>query len=101
MTNLTDEMRDKIDAATFRRLLSHLDNHKEVQNIDLMILAGFCRNCFADWRREAAAEQGIEMTRDEAREGIYGMAYSTWKEKHQTPATPEQMKAFEARGNRP
>lgn len=94
MTEISEEMRDKLDAATFRRLLSHLDNHKEVQNIDLMILADFCRNCLANWRRDAAAEQGIEMTKDEAREDVYGMPYAQWKEKFQTPATPEQMAAF-------
>ncbi len=97
MTDLSDEMRDKLDAATFRRLLSHLDKHKEVQNIDLMILADFCRNCLANWRGEAAAEHGVEMTKDEARTRIYGMPYVEWKEKYQTPATPEQMAAFEDR----
>ena len=97
MPDLTDEMRDKLDAAAFRRLLSHLDSHKEVQNIDLMILADFCRNCLGDWYREAAAAQCIEMSKDEARERIYGMPYGDWKDKHQSPATPEQMAAFEAR----
>ncbi len=97
MTDLSNEMRDKLDAATFRRLLSHLDSHKDVQNIDLMILADFCRNCLANWQRDAAAENGIEMTTDEARARIYGMPYGEWKEKFQKPATPEQMAAFEAR----
>ena len=97
MTDLSEEMRDKLDAATFRRLLSHLDSHKEVQNIDLMILADFCRNCLANWRRDAAAEEGIEMTTDDARARIYGMPYGDWKEKFQTPATPEQMAAYEER----
>lgn len=94
MTDLSEEMRDKLDAATFRRLLVHLDSRKDVQNIDLMILADFCRNCLANWRSDAAAEQGIEMTKDEARTRIYGMPYGEWKEKFQTPATPEQMAAF-------
>lgn len=97
MPDLTDDMRDKLDAAAFRRLLSHLDSHKEVQNIDLMILADFCRNCLGDWYREAAEAQGVEMSKDEARERIYGIPYGEWKEKHQRPATPEQMAAFEAR----
>ena len=97
MPDLTDDMRDKLDAAAFRRLLSHLDSHKEVQNIDLMILADFCRNCLGDWYREAAEAQGVEMSKDEARERIYGMPYAAWKEQHQKPATPEQMAAFEAR----
>ena len=97
MTELSDEMRDKIDAATFRRLISHLDSHKEVQNIDLMILADFCRNCLANWRRDAAAEAGIEISKDDAREHVYGMPYGEWKEKYQTPATPEQMAAYEER----
>jgi len=98
MTGPTEEMRDKLDAATFRRLLSHLDAHKEVQNIDLMILADFCRNCLADWRRDAAADLGVEITKDDARTRIYGMAYAEWKEKYQRPATDEQMAAFETRG---
>ncbi len=88
---------DKLDAAAFRRLLSHLDNRKDVQNIDLMILADFCRNCLGKWYKAAADEQGIEMSPEAARERIYGMPYSEWKEKHQLPATPEQMAAFEAR----
>lgn len=97
MPDLTDDMRDKLDAAAFRRLLSHLDSRKEVQNIDLMILADFCRNCLGDWYREAAEANGIDMSKDEARERIYGMPYGEWKDQHQKPATPEQMAAFEAR----
>jgi hypothetical protein len=97
MTEMTDAMRDKLDAATFRRLLSHLDKNKQVQNIELMMVADFCRNCLGDWYREEAARNGIELTRDEARERVYGMPYAAWKEKHQKPATPEQMAAFEAR----
>ena len=88
---------DKLDAAAFRRLLSHLDNRKDVQNIDLMILADFCRNCLGKWYKAAADEQGIEMNPEAARERVYGMPYSEWKEKHQLPATPEQMAAFESR----
>lgn len=88
---------DKLDAAAFRRLLSHLDNRKDVQNIDLMILADFCRNCLGKWYKSAADDLGVEMSAEEARERVYGMAYSEWKEKHQLPATPEQLAAFEAR----
>ena len=97
MTKLTQNQQDKLDATAFRRLLSHLDNRKDVQNIELMILADFCRNCLGDWYREAAEAEGIEMTKDAARERIYGMPYAEWKAKHQTEATPEQMAAFKAR----
>ncbi len=97
MTNLSQNQQDKLDAAAFRRLLSHLDTHKEVQNIDLMILADFCRNCLSDWYRDAADAEGIEMTKEAARERVYGMPYSQWKAEHQTEATPEQMAAFKAR----
>lgn len=83
------------EAAAFRRLLAHLDQRKDVQNIDLMILAGFCRNCLADWYREAAQQQGVEMDKDAAREHIYGEPFAQWKAKHQPAATPEQLAAFE------
>ena len=87
----------EIQAATLRRLLAHLDSHKEVQNIDLMILADFCRNCLAKWYMAEAGERGVEVDYDAAREAIYGMPYSEWKANHQQPATPEQLAAFEAR----
>lgn len=87
----------KIEAAAFRRLLKHLDDHKEVQNIDLMNLANFCRNCLSKWYKAAAEEQGENIDYDAAREIIYGMPYSEWKEKHQTPATPEQLQAMQER----
>ena len=86
----------ELEAAVFRRLLQHLDEHTDVQNIDLMILAGFCRNCLADWYREAAQARGIDMDRDQARERIYGEPFAQWKAKHQKPATPEQLEAFAA-----
>ena len=86
--------RTELEAATFRRLLAHLDIRKDVQNIDLMILAGFCRNCLADWYREAAQSSGTEMTKEQAREIIYGEAFSDWKAKYQPDATPEQLAAF-------
>ncbi|MBS0590206.1 MAG: DUF1244 domain-containing protein [Proteobacteria bacterium] len=86
----------EFEAASFRRLLRHLNQRRtDVQNIDLMTLAGFCRNCLADWYREAAAEQGVELSRDAARERIYGEPFEQWKARHQTPATAEQLAAFE------
>ncbi len=91
---LTEAQQDKLDAQAFRRLLSHLDNRKDVQNIELMILAGFCRNCFSKWYKAAADDLEIEISDDQARERIYGMPYSEWKENHQLPATEEQMAAF-------
>ena len=86
----------ELEAAAFRRLVSHLLKRTDVQNIDLMIQAGFCRNCLADWYREAAEEKGIELSKGAAREIIYGEPFEDWKKKHQTDATPEQMAAFEA-----
>ncbi|MEM9569879.1 MAG: DUF1244 domain-containing protein [Pseudomonadota bacterium] len=97
MAELSQEQQDRLDAAAFRRLLTHLDNRKDVQNIELMILADFCRNCLGDWYREAAEAEGVEMSKDEARERVYGMPYADWKEKFQGEATPEQMAAFKAR----
>jgi hypothetical protein len=94
------EMSEKsveVEAAAFRRLLAHLNVERtDVQNIDLMILAGFCRNCLADWYREAGAERGLTLSKDEARERVYGEPFSTWKAKYQEEATPEQHAAFEA-----
>lgn len=80
---MDSQLQDKLDAEAFRRLLAHLDANKDVQNIDLMNLAGFCRNCLANWYRDAAAESGIEIDKLAARERVYGMPYSEWKEKHQ------------------
>jgi len=91
---------DKVEAAVFRRLLEHLDKRTDVQNIDLMITADFCRNCLSKWYMTAAEEQGEEVSYDDARELVYGMPYADWKAKHQTPATPEQAAAFEARRGR-
>lgn len=85
----------EIEAAAFRRLIAHLDSRKDVQNIDLMNLAGFCRNCLAKWYSAAASEQGAEVDYEQARETIYGMPYTDWKEQHQTPATAEQKAAFD------
>ncbi|MGN6112279.1 MAG: DUF1244 domain-containing protein [Luteimonas sp.] len=91
-----DAETEHIEAAVFRRLRRHLlEERPDVQNIDLMILAGFCRNCLADWYREAAAGLGIAMDRDEAREAVYGEPFAAWKARHQREATPEQLAAFE------
>lgn len=93
----TDPETIAIEAAAFRRLLQHLMVERpDVQNIDLMILAGFCRNCLSDWYREAAEARGITMTRDEAREAVYGMPFAQWKARHQQDATPAQLAAFAA-----
>lgn len=93
MTNSTVEL----EAAAFRRLLDHLRQHSEVQNIELMITADFCRNCLAKWYRDAAEERGIDINYDQAREIVYGMPYQEWKQHHQTEASPEQLAAYEAR----
>lgn len=95
--DLTPNQRTEIEAAVFRRLLAHLDAHKEVQNIDLMNLAGFCRNCLSKWYVAACEEAGIEMDYEAARERVYGMPYSEWKARYQTEASPEQQKRFEER----
>ena len=81
MTQLSDHT--EIEAAAFRRLLQHLDDHKDVQNIDLMNLAGFCRNCLSKWYREESQKKGIEISDLDARKHVYGMPYSEWKEKYQ------------------
>ncbi len=84
-----------LEAAAFRRLVSHLQKNTDVQNIDLMILADFCRNCLAKWYMAEAVERGIAMDYEQAREIIYGMPYKEWKDKFQTEATPEQLAAFD------
>ena len=90
MTDTTE-----FEAAAFRRLLRHLNvERSDVQNIDLMTLAGFCRNCLSDWYREAAGAAGQPISKDQARERIYGMPFAEWKAKHQKEATPEQLAAF-------
>lgn len=87
----------EIEAAAFRRLLAHLDERKDVQNIDLMNLAGFCRNCLSKWLVTAAEEQGESLSYDQAREQVYGMPYSEWKVAYQKEATQEQLKKFNTR----
>lgn len=89
-----NDVDDPTAAAAFRRLIAHLRHRSDAQNIDLMGLAGFCRNCLADWLAEASDEQGKPLTRDEARETVYGMSYDEWK-KSQPPATEEQLKRME------
>ena len=86
----------EIEAAAFRRLLEHLDERKDVQNIDLMILAGFCRNCLSKWYKAAAEDVGESLDMDQARERVYGMTYDEWKANHQVEATPEQLAALES-----
>jgi uncharacterized protein len=99
MTRMDESARTELEAAAFRRLLEHLRNRADVQNIDLMNLAGFCRNCLSNWYREAAEERGIPVSKDESREMVYGMPYEAWKEQHQAEASPDAHKAFER--NRP
>jgi len=89
--------RTELEAAAFRRLVEHLRQRTDVQNLDLMNLAGFCRNCLSNWYREAAEAKGVPMTKEESREVVYGMPYEEWKSKYQKEATPEQMKKFESR----
>ena len=88
--------RTELEAAAFRRLVAHLRERTDVQNIDLMNLAGFCRNCLSKWYRAAAEDSGLEMSYDQAREIVYGMPYDEWKTRHQTEASAEQVTAFDA-----
>lgn len=90
------DVQTEIEAAAFRRLLQHLDERKDVQNIDLMNLAGFCRNCLSKWYRAEAAERGVEIDDASARERIYGMPYSDWKARYQQPASDEAQARFAA-----
>ena len=92
--SLDTSTRTELEAAAFRRLVEHLRARTDVQNIDMMNLAGFCRNCLSNWMKEAADQKGVSLSRDESRELIYGMPYETWKAQHQTPATPEQQAAM-------
>lgn len=94
---MDDQTRIELEAAAFRRLQQHLmDERTDVQNIDMMNLTGFCRNCLSRWYQEAAAERGIEMSKDEGREAFYGMPFAEWKEKYQTEATAATKAAFDA-----
>jgi hypothetical protein len=100
---MDDQTRTELEAAAFRRMVSHFRERPDVQNIDLMILAGFCRNCLSRWYNEAAAERGLDdIDMSAAREAVYGMPYSEWKAKHQEEASPEKMaiwKEIEAKGH--
>jgi hypothetical protein len=93
---LDDATRTSLESAVFRRLVEHLRAHTEVQNIDLMNLAGFCRNCLSNWMKEAADAKGVAMTKDESREIVYGMPYEEWKAKYQREASADQRAAFDA-----
>ena len=93
---IDDKTRIELEAAVFRRLVEHLRVRTDVQNIDLMNLAGFCRNCLSNWMKDAADAQGVAMTKDDSREAVYGMPYEDWKRLHQAPASPEQLAAMKA-----
>ena len=94
---MNEDIQTQLEAATFRRLLQHLREHTEVQNIELMIHGDFCRNCLAKWYVEAAAERDVAIEYEQAREVVYGMPYPEWKSHYQTEATPEQLAQYEAR----
>jgi hypothetical protein len=96
MSELSLENRIELEAAAFRRLVEHLRSRSDVQNIDLMIIAGFCRNCLAEWQHEAAVERGLDLSKDAARESVYGMRYADWKKRHHKEPTADQLAAFEA-----
>ena len=93
---VSQETQTELEAATFRKLVAHLRERTDVQNIDMMNLAGFCRNCLSNWMQDAAKDKGLAMTKDAARTMIYGMPYDEWRAKHQKEASPEQAKAFAA-----
>src|SRR5215470_13189026 len=91
---IDEKTRTELEAAVFRRLVDHLRERTDVQNIDIMNLAGFCRNCLSNWMKEAADAKGVALTKDESREAVYGMPYEEWKAKHQKEASPAQQAAF-------
>jgi hypothetical protein len=97
MTELSDEQQRDFEAAAFRRLVGHLRERNDVQNIDLMNLAGFCRNCLSNWYREAANAEGVDLTKDQSREIVYGMPYAQWQALNQTEASDAKKAEFEAR----
>ena len=94
MAEIDERTRTELEAAAFRRLVSHLQGRSDAQNIDMMNLAGFCRNCLSNWYKDAAEERGLDLSKEAAREIVYGMPYDEWKAKHQTEATPEQQAAY-------
>jgi hypothetical protein len=91
---IDDKTRIELEAAVFRRLVDHLRTRTDVQNIDLMNMAGFCRNCLSNWMKDAADAQGVAMSKDDSREAVYGMPYEDWKKLHQAPASAEQLAAM-------
>ena len=95
MPSPDDQTRTELEAAAFRRLLEHLRTRTDVQNIELMNLAGFCRNCLSNWYRDAANAAGVELSKDESREIIYGMPYAEWQARHQTEASDAKKAEFE------
>ena len=97
MTELSDEQQRDFEAAAFRRLLAHLRERSDVQNIDLMNLAGFCRNCLSNWYRDAAEAEGVALSKDQSREIVYGMPYAEWQALNQTEASDAKKAEFEAR----
>jgi hypothetical protein len=97
ISDLDERTREQLEAAAFRTLVEHLRAHPEVQNIDLMNLAGFCRNCLSKWYRAAALDRGLDLSDEQARETVHGMPYAEWKAKHQAAATPEQQKKLAER----
>jgi uncharacterized protein len=99
MANIDEATRAELEAAAFRRLVAHLRERSDVQNIDLMNLAGFCRNCLSNWYRDAAENRGIAVSKDESREAIYGMPYAEWQMQFQKEASPNALSAFAT--NRP
>ena len=96
MQDISDTTRIELEAAAFRRLMQHLRDRPDVQNIDLMNLAGFCRNCLSNWFKDAADANGVAVTKEASREHVYGMPYDEWKAKHQTEARPEQLASLKA-----
>ena len=94
MAEIDDKTRTELEAAVFRRLVEHLRHRTDVQNIDLMNLAGFCRNCLSNWMKDAADAQNVRLSKDDSREAVYGMPYEEWKALHQAPASAEQLEAM-------
>jgi hypothetical protein len=99
MSKFDEATTTELEAAAFRRLMAHLANRSDVQNIDMMNLAGFCRNCLSNWMMDAAQERGLALSREESRQHVYGMPYDEWRAKHQKEATAEQKAAFDKSAN--
>jgi len=95
---MNDSTRTELEAAAFRRLVEHLRQRADVQNLDLMNLAGFCRNCLSNWYKEAADAKGVALSKEQSREIVYGMPYDEWKAKHQTEASPDALAKMKAQG---